>query len=70
MDGTTVDARAQQRINLVVRVLIGGTDPRVAEEHCRNLLHLPLTDIDFRHELLMPGGLQRIACVCQGTLTL
>ncbi|WP_455713502.1 transposase [Streptosporangium canum] len=27
-------SRAQQRVDLVV----GGTDPRVAEEHCRNLL--------------------------------
>ncbi|WP_166427720.1 hypothetical protein [Nonomuraea mesophila] len=51
MDGIAVDARAQQRVDLVVGVLIGGTDPRVAEERCRNPLRAPFTDIDFRHEL-------------------
>ncbi|GAA0409570.1 hypothetical protein Acor_36340 [Acrocarpospora corrugata] len=47
MDVIEIDAFAWQPVDLIV----GGTDPRVTKEHFRNLLHVPFTDIDFRHEL-------------------
>lgn len=63
VDIASGDAGAQQRVDLVVGVLVRGRDPRVADQHGAGIYRTPtFSDIEFRRGLSTPSEGYWTAC--------